>query len=327
MPRWSRFRLLTALLLAPVAVGCVSDAPNSNSGPVPGFPWVTESSVPQNRGQLKNPSGLDLTYAQWQEQLGNVDEATAGYRRVLTNQPQSLDAMLGLARLEQLAGRPKEAEAAYRKIVQTTPGNARALDALGQFYVAEKRFPEAIPVLKEAVAAAPTDSVCRHHLGVALARAGDTAQALAEFSKAVGEAEAHYNIGYIHYEQGRKDLAEREFLQAVTLRPDLASAQTMLDELRNDRQAQGHSLPAMTRSSMMPKVPMSRPSVLQTAGEHSSDAPRYVAPAAATQHEVATPPSDRPTALSDAQTEWEMPTQRDPVAIYAEQMQSQPATH
>ncbi len=320
MPRRPRFRLLLACVVAPIAAaGCVSDAtPNTT---VPGFPWVTESEVPQTRGQLKKPSTLDLSYARWQEQLGNLPEAGDGYRRVLQAQPQSLDALLGLARLEQLAGRPEQAEPAFRKAVEAAPRDARGLDALGQFYVAERRLPEAIATFHKAVDVAPDDPVCRHHLAVALARSGDTAQALEQFTKAVGEAEAHYNVGYIYYEQGRKDLAEREFLQAVTLRPDLASAQSMLDELRNERRQQRPAVPTAL-TSMRPFSPTSRPVVTQTAASLLPDATRYVAPASATAPPaaVSTPASAKST---ESQPDWQMPTQRDPASISEQQMQNQ----
>jgi len=313
MPRRSKFALLTACLLAPTAVGCVSDS--AGSGP-PGFPWVMSSDVPQSRGQLKDATALDLHYAQWQEQLGNLPEAREGYARVLKSKPKSVAARLGIARLEQLSGNAAAAEEAYRQIAQDAAGDASALDALGQFYVAEHRLPEAISTLREAVKAAPDDTVCRYHLAVALAKAGDTTSAFAEFSKTVDEAEAHYNVGYICYEQGRKDIAEREFLQAVTLRPDLASAQMMLDELRSGRARPAQSIHAA--ASPHADAPRPQPVVTQTVATLPPDIPHYVAPASATAPaESAEQPSQA------AQPVWQMPSRREPASVFTEQMQNQ----
>jgi tetratricopeptide (TPR) repeat protein len=306
-----------------LASGCVSDA---SPGKPPGFPWVTESEVPQTRGQLKNPAGLDLSYAQWQEQLGNLNEAKDGYSRVLNSQPHSLDALLGLARLEQLAGHSEAAEMAFRQVVKEVPGNAQALDALGQFYVGEKRLPEAISTLEQATRIAPDDAVCRHHLAVALARSGDTAQALAQFTKAVGEAEAHYNVGYILYEQGRKDLAEREFLQAVTLQPNLTSAQTMLDELRHGRRQppvgmQTAGNPAKPDPASEPAP--SRPVITQTVATLPPEIPHYVNPAVATKSEASPAAASNANKIAISQPIWQMPTRRDSDSVFAEQLQNQ----
>lgn len=315
MPRRSKFALLTACLLAPTAIGCVSDSAGTNE-PL-GFPWVTTSEIPQSRGQLKDASALDLRYAQWQEQLGNLPEAREGYARVLKSKPQLIAARLGIARLEQLSGNSAAAEEAYRQIAQDAAGDAQALDALAQFYVAERRLPEAIATLREAVKADPTDSVCRYHLAVALAKAGDTVGAFTEFSKTVDEAEAHYNVGYICYEQGRKEIAEREFLQAVTLRPDLKSAQVMLDELRSGRARPAQSLQA-SAASPHADVARQRPVVTQTVATLPPDIPHYVAPASASapaESADETSPSSQPI--------WQMPSRREPATVFAEQMQNQ----
>jgi tetratricopeptide (TPR) repeat protein len=297
-----------------MTVGCVSDPA---TGDAPGFPWVTISDVPQSRKQLKDASGLDLRYAQWQEQMGNMSEAREGYSRVLKAQPKSMDARLGLARLDQLAGNTAAAEEAYRQIAQDAAGDAQALDALAQFYVAEHRLPEAISTLQEAVKAAPEDTVCRYHLAVALAKSGETARAFAEFSKTVDEAEAHYNVGYICYEEGRKDIAEREFLQAITLRPDLKSAQTMLDELRGGRTMPRQALQASaaTPNATAPRRP---PLVTQTVATLPPDIPHYVNPASAT---VPAEPTDADAKSS--QPIWQMPSRREPSSVFTEQMQNQ----
>lgn len=315
MPRRSKFVLLTACLLAPTTIGCVSDS--ASTGDPPGFPWVTTSDVPHSRKYLKDASGLDLRYAQWQEQLGNVPEAREGYARVLKSQPNSIHARLGLARLEQLAGNSAAAEEAYRQIAKDAAGDAQALDALGQFYVAEHRLPEAISTLQEAVKAAPDDTVCRYHLAVALAKAGDTARAFAEFSKTVDEAEAHYNVGYICYEAGRKDIAEREFLQAVTLRPDLKSAQEMLDELRSGRQAPSQKLQAST-APQQPAAARHAPVVTQTVAMLPPDIPHYVDPASASA-----PAESAEDDSKSSQPIWQMPSRRDPASVFTEQMRNQ----
>jgi tetratricopeptide (TPR) repeat protein len=297
----SRFRLVASLAASSaLAAGCTTE--RNHAGGLPAFSWVSHADVPKSRDDLKNPSRLDLSYAQWQEQLGNLSEAEQSYKRVLEDDPRSADALIGLARLEQLAGRPESAERAYLAAVKALPRNAQALDALGQFYSSEKRWGEAAQALAVAAKAAPQDPVYRHHYAVALAQAGETSKALAEFKQAVGEAEAHYNLGYVLYEQGRTDLAEREFLQAVTLRPDLEAAQTMLDEIR--RGADETGLAAFAGGP-------ARPGIRQTAAYASAANQRAVVPAAG--------------ASRNSQPRWQMPTGPGPAALQAEQMRNQSA--
>lgn len=301
MPVRGRSLLIYAVLGASGAcVGCTTDGDKANA---PGtFPWLSQVDVPDSRRELKNPTRLDLTYAQWQEQIGNLPAAEESYRRVLEERPDSIDAMIGLARLEQLAGRPESAERAYAQAARSAPGNAQIQNAFGQFYASQGRWADAAGKHAQATKADPGNAVYRQHYAVALAHAGRTGEALAQFQQAVGEAEGHYNLGYILYEQGRTELAEREFLQAVALRPDLDAAQTMLDEIRRGGEDAGMLADA---------APRSRQQVMQTAAS-ANNAGGRVTPANAD----AAVPNEQPA-------QWQMPHRAGMSAVQAEQMRNQ----
>lgn len=188
------------------------------------------------RKKLKDPSKLDLAYAKWQEQLGNTTEARERYQRVLHDEPQSVEALLGLARMDQLAGRLPEAEQGFRKALKISPNDPLVLDALGQYYAAQEKWPQAIDVLKQGLQAAPNDDTIRFHLAVATAKSGDLATAKPLFVNSVGEAEADYNLGLILHDQGKLDLAEQHFVQAVVKKPTLEQAQYWLNEIRVEKE-------------------------------------------------------------------------------------------
>lgn len=190
----------------------------------------------QARKKLKDPRKLDLAYAKWQEQIGNITEARERYQRVLHDQPQSVEAMLGLARLDQLAGRVQEAEQGYRKALKAAPNDAVVLDALGQFYSSQEKWPQAIDSLKQGLAAAPADNTIRFHLAVAMAKSGDIVGAKSHFINSVGDAEADYNIGLILHDQGKLDQAEQYFLQASVKKPTLEQAAYWLNEIRVEKE-------------------------------------------------------------------------------------------
>src|SRR4029077_15488810 len=107
---------------------------------------------------------------------------------------KSVDAVIGLARLDQLGGRTAEAEAGFQKAIRMEPRSGRTQDALGQFYVDQKRWDEAVATLQSAMAAAPEVKDYRFHYAIALAKSGQIEQAVPHLVDTVGPAAAHYNI-------------------------------------------------------------------------------------------------------------------------------------
>jgi tetratricopeptide (TPR) repeat protein len=215
------------ILLAAMLTGCASAGSRWPS-------FAKRDSTKRDNGprkNLKDPTTLDLAYAKWQEQLGNMTEARERYQRVLHDEPQSIEALLGLARMDQLAGRLMEAEQGFRKALKNSPNDPLVLDALGQFYAAQEKWPQAIDVLKQGLQAAPNDDTLRFHLAVATARSGDIATAKPLFVNSVGEAEAEYNLGLILHDQGKLELAEQHFIQAVIKKPTLEQAQVWVNEI------------------------------------------------------------------------------------------------
>lgn len=191
--------------------------------------WLWRRSGP------KDPNRVHLAYAHWQEQVGHAEVARQSYRAVLDRDPKSVDALLGLARLDQLAGREIEADLNYQKALQLNPNDPQVLDAYGQFLAARDDWERAVETLNLATDAAPDQSVYRFHLAVALVHAGKTTAAMPHFTRSIGEAEGHYNIGYILYQQGKLAESEEQFFQALTKKPQLTQAQDMLDRVRQER--------------------------------------------------------------------------------------------
>jgi tetratricopeptide (TPR) repeat protein len=218
--------------------GC-AQAPAHNSGGL--FSWfrsrplsereMAQQEQHQAARRLQDPAHLHLKYAQWRENVGDLADARQSYHSALKENPKSLEAKLGLARLDQLAGRTDEAEAGFRKALDSRPGDPQALNALGQFYASQKLWSKSLPLLEEAAEAAPNEVTYRYHYAVAVAQSGDLNGAFPHFQRAVGEAEAHYNLGYLLHEKGHLELARQRFQRAIALNPKLIQAQAMLDDL------------------------------------------------------------------------------------------------
>lgn len=81
----------------------------------------------------------------------------------------------------------------------------------------------------------PYDKIYEYHLAVVEAQSGEVASAMDHFTRSVGQAEAHYNIGFILNEQGQATEAEFHLMKALKLKPDLKVAETTLASVRSSR--------------------------------------------------------------------------------------------
>ena len=200
-----------------------------------------EADAPKDIG---DPTELSLMYARWREDVKDLPEARTHYNRVAEQNPKNIEAVLGLARIDLASGMTYEAEQGFLKALRLDPNSAAALHALGQFYASQERWPEAVDMLNKAMLASPAERQYRYDLAVAMVRAGDINGAMPHFIRTVGDAEAHYNVGYILQQEGHLAEAEQQMLLAVTKKPDMHEAQVWLDEIRRAQES-----PYMTAQS------------------------------------------------------------------------------
>ena len=191
-----------------------------------------DSKTVETDREVKDPAAILVAYAKWQEEMGDFVKARESYQNAFSQDPHSVNAVLGLARMDHLAGRSYEAEQRYLKALKMAPNNADALNAAGQFYASQERWNEAKSMLNSAMLAAPNEPKYRFDLAVAMANSGDVQSALPHFARTVGEAEGHYNAGYILQKHGDLAAAEQQYIQAVLKRPQFAEAQAMLEDVR-----------------------------------------------------------------------------------------------
>lgn len=226
--------------------------------------WAPEPPMPRQPvlevpDKLEDPERLHLAYARWQAEVGNAAEARQAFKEVLKASPENADAIIGVAQLDQAGGRLQEAEQGFQQAVRLRPADARTLSALGEFYASQKRWKEAASVLRAATVQAPDEPVYQSQLAAALASSGDLSEAVALFARTAGEAEAHFKVGYILYQQGRVPEAERCFAQALQKRPDLEPAARMLAQIRGSRK------PSAPDTAALPSpLPTSPPVAAQT---------------------------------------------------------------
>jgi len=197
---------------------------------------------------------VHLAYARWQEQQRQPALAREAYQKALDHDPKSVEALLGLARLDQLAGRNAEAEHHLTKAQQLQPQSALVNAAWGEFFAAQQNWPRAIERYRLAINLAPDEQLYKHQLAVALVKSGAINEGLAMFTPIVGQAEAHYNVGILLYQMGHPAEAEGYLRRAVALKPELTPANNMIAKIQRERSA----APAMVASAPNP-APMTAP--------------------------------------------------------------------
>jgi len=220
-------------LLAASAAGCATTNGGATASLRKATPSFMLSDQEKAERNLKDPAALHVAYGHFEVQAGQPDEARKSYDRALSENPRSVEAVLGLARLDQLADKPKEAEAGFQRALKMRPGDPEVLAACGQLYASQKRWPEAMQYLNAAVVAAPSVVMYKHELAKAEIRAGEINAGLAVFTQLVGPDKAHYNVAFLLAKEGKSDAAALECRAALSVNPQFEPARTMLNQIQN----------------------------------------------------------------------------------------------
>ncbi|MBI3403285.1 MAG: VCBS repeat-containing protein [Acidobacteria bacterium] len=132
---------------------------------------------------------------------GATTEATAAARR-LPEAPQPPYILGLIARAE---NRDADAERFFARVRQIDPRDSGAAINLGQIYLQDRKYAEAIAVLRSAVAEEPFSVTAAYNLGLALARAGqrDEGQQMMERSQTLRTTGYGTTLSNSYLEQGR----------------------------------------------------------------------------------------------------------------------------
>lgn len=248
MPLQRFFVQLSGMVcLCGLAVGCITQEKSQGSfttggSGAYGSPAKETPPAVAKSGKKSADSGisphLKLASATFLEQRGARDEARQRYEELLAADTKSTDAVLGLARLDQVGGRAVEAEAGFQRAVRMENGSGRTLDALGQFYVDQKRWNDAISTIQKATLAAPNEKSYQFHYAIALAKSGQINESIPIFRTILEPAAVHYNIGVILHDRGDLVASEEQFTLALLENPRLQPAQQWLTDVRRERELQ-----------------------------------------------------------------------------------------
>jgi predicted O-linked N-acetylglucosamine transferase (SPINDLY family) len=164
----------------------------------------------------------------------------------------TLEQQLDLALSHHQAGQLAEAEAIYRQVLSVDPNDADVLHLLGVVANQAGRHDEAIDLIGRAIALDPDYAEAHFNLGHAFADQGRYDQAIASYQKAIqltGDyVEAHFNLGDALLKTSRFDEAIASFQRAVQLKPDYAKAYNSLGSALAEKGRHDEAIAAYRRA-------------------------------------------------------------------------------
>lgn len=128
-------------------------------------------------------------------------------------------------------GRFVEAEEQYHKAQKLAPNDPKVWNDLGYSYYLQRRYDLAEKNLTKALKLEKNSAGINTNLGLTLAAAGKTDEALSVLSRMEGPAVGHANLGYMLAALGKNDEARAHYQKAMDLQPNLMIARTALARL------------------------------------------------------------------------------------------------
>jgi tetratricopeptide (TPR) repeat protein len=164
-----------------------------------------------------------------------LEEAETIYKKILTQQPESIRLHFNLGVVLQNLDKLPEAEASYRKVIELNPDHSEAYNNLGTIFYKNSNFKEAEVNIKKAIELKPDYVEANYHLGSVLQNLDKLPEAEASYRKVIelkpDHIEAHNNLGTILQNNGQFEDAEEIFRNITELKPDLIEVHENLGTL------------------------------------------------------------------------------------------------
>lgn len=173
---------------------------------------------------------VDLLLRQWLGEglmylkAGRGVEAIQAFRRVLTRDPNQIDAWSNIAAILREQGRVAEALEACERALQVQPDHLPALCTRATLHGDCGEFSQAESLYRRVLEQDPTYYVAQFHLGWVLYQQGKVEEALKADEQTLAMnpkvAAAHQNHGYTLMKLNRLQEAEQSLLRALALDPN-----------------------------------------------------------------------------------------------------------
>jgi Flp pilus assembly protein TadD len=236
--RWLRGCLLpSALCLS--AVGCTTSLESLTgglvAGPAPAAAPAGEQTARTGDLSASDTVRLCLDAGREMDKAGKDDGALEQYERVLTLDPNNFTAMRRLCVLYDRQARWDRAEAMYKTVAKARPKDADIWSDWGYSFflrAGDKNWAEAEVKLRHALELYPQHARAHSNLGLVLGHLKRYPEAFAEFRAAqLSEAEAHCDMAFVYWSQGKMDEAKHECRVARDTDSSCLKARDMLTAL------------------------------------------------------------------------------------------------
>jgi Flp pilus assembly protein TadD len=240
MPKIRTYTAALATVLAGLAfcAGCLqSGAPSVK------IPGLTKQASPEpdaahaNQDELppKENARACLLAAERLQDSGHTDQAIQLYEKARRNDPGLKTIAHHLGVLYDLQGDSARSLSEYKQAVAAEPKNPDVFSDLGYYYYKRGNVGDAERELRKALEIDPKHQKALTNLGMTLAAEKRFDESFQAFSKAVGPAAAHSNVGVLMAKQGRNDDARKEFHEALALDSTLKQPKAFLEYLDQPR--------------------------------------------------------------------------------------------
>jgi Flp pilus assembly protein TadD len=168
--------------------------------------------------------------------LGRVEEAERAYREALARAPEFVPAYVNLADLYRTLARDDEGERLLREGLTVVPDSPELWHSLGLLLARAQRTPEALDALARAAASETATARYLYVYGVALDSTGDTRRALEVLEDAhrshPGDREILLALATIHRDRGSYESAVEYAARLAELSPWDPNVRDFADQLR-----------------------------------------------------------------------------------------------
>jgi Tfp pilus assembly protein PilF len=228
------------------ALGCKTQQtmPSSVLNAPPGqsvamTPVVKEKELPKRDphpsflvayGDFQEREALDASHTPVEQEQYH-DRARRAYQKALDMEPNNLPALQALAHLYGAIKDHDRAIATYQRAVAAHPKDAPLWFDFGTYQCRCKEWDPAVQNLRQAIALDPENRLYANWLGNCLARAGRYDESVVCFEKAVGPAQARYNVARMQLHMNQEEAARQNLRLAVQTDPRLEEARSLLAKL------------------------------------------------------------------------------------------------
>ncbi|MEP6924106.1 MAG: tetratricopeptide repeat protein [Pyrinomonadaceae bacterium] len=188
---------------------------------------------------LQDDFMLNILISRLFVQAGRNTDAIAAAQQalILANDSQMTTiALLTTATAQNAAGDFKSAELSLREVLKQSPNQAMALNNLGYFLIERnERLPEAMELIKQAVAREPSNPTYLDSLGWANFKLGQITEAEKNLTEAArlapNSAAVQHHLGDVYQQQGKTEKARDAWRKALSIEKDHTEIEKLKSKL------------------------------------------------------------------------------------------------